>query len=70
MAEGAPGDRLFIIISGKIKIGRRSTDGRENLLTILGPSDMVGTRIPEQRIRSRPRRSRHETDSDDPAGWA
>jgi CRP/FNR family cyclic AMP-dependent transcriptional regulator len=42
-AEGAPGDRLFIIISGKIKIGRRSVDGRENLLTILGPSDMFGT---------------------------
>lgn len=40
--EGEPGDRLFIIISGKIKIGRRSADGRENLLTIMGPSDMFG----------------------------
>ena len=41
-AEGMPGDRLFIIISGKVKIGRRCPDGRENLLTILGPSDMFG----------------------------
>jgi CRP/FNR family cyclic AMP-dependent transcriptional regulator len=41
-AEGEPGDRLFILISGKVKIGRRSPDGRENLLTIMGPSDMFG----------------------------
>lgn len=40
--EGEPGDRLFIIVSGKVKIGRRTPDGRENLLTILGPSDMFG----------------------------
>lgn len=41
-AEGEPGDRLYIIISGKVKIGRRAPDGRENLLTIMGPSDMFG----------------------------
>jgi CRP/FNR family cyclic AMP-dependent transcriptional regulator len=41
-AEGEPGDRLYIIISGKVKIGRRYPDGRENLLTIMGPSDMFG----------------------------
>jgi CRP-like cAMP-binding protein len=41
-AEGSPGDRLYIIVSGKVKIGRRAEDGRENLLTILGPSDMFG----------------------------
>lgn len=41
-AEGEPGDRLYIIISGKVKIGRRSPDGRENLLAIMGPSDMFG----------------------------
>ncbi len=40
--EGEPGDRLYIVISGKVKIGRRAPDGRENLLTILGPSDMFG----------------------------
>jgi CRP-like cAMP-binding protein len=41
-ADGEPGDRLYIIISGKVKIGRRSPDGRENLLTVMGPSDMFG----------------------------
>ena len=41
-AEGEPGDRLYIIVSGKVKIVRRSPDGRENLLTILGPPDMFG----------------------------
>jgi CRP/FNR family transcriptional regulator, cyclic AMP receptor protein len=40
--EGHPGDRLYVIVSGKVKIGRRSPDGRENLLTIMGPSDMFG----------------------------
>jgi CRP/FNR family transcriptional regulator, cyclic AMP receptor protein len=41
-AEGELGDRLYIIISGKVKIGRRSPDGRENLLWVAGPSDMFG----------------------------
>jgi CRP/FNR family cyclic AMP-dependent transcriptional regulator len=41
-AEGDPGDRLYIIVSGKVKIGRRSAGGDENLLTIMGPSDMFG----------------------------
>jgi CRP-like cAMP-binding protein len=40
--EGQPGDRLYIVISGKVKIGRRSPDGHDNLLTIVGPSDMFG----------------------------
>lgn len=40
--EGEPGDRLFIIISGKVKLARHAPDGRENLLTIMGPSDMFG----------------------------
>jgi CRP/FNR family cyclic AMP-dependent transcriptional regulator len=40
--EGQPGDLLYIVISGKVKIGQRSPDGRENLLAILGPSDMFG----------------------------
>ena len=40
--QGEPGDRLYIIVSGKVKIGNRSSDGQENLLTIMGPSDMFG----------------------------
>lgn len=40
--EGEPGDRLYIIKAGKVKIGRRFPGGRQHLLTILGPSDMFG----------------------------
>ena len=40
--EGEPGDRLYVIGSGKVKLGRRSSDGRENLLSILGPAEMFG----------------------------
>ncbi len=41
-AEGEPADRLYIIISGKVKIGHRSPDGREHLLAIMGPPEMFG----------------------------
>ena len=41
-AEGEPGDRLYIVGNGKVKIGRKSPDGRENLLMVAGPSDMFG----------------------------
>jgi hypothetical protein len=40
--QGEPGDRLHIIVSGQAKIGIRSSDGQENLLTFIGPSDMFG----------------------------
>jgi CRP-like cAMP-binding protein len=40
--EGESGDRLYVIARGKIKLGRRSVDGRENLLSILGPGEMFG----------------------------
>ncbi|KHO24731.1 cAMP-activated global transcriptional regulator CRP [Mycolicibacterium setense] len=41
-AEGEPGDTLYIIIAGKVKIGRKSVDGRDSLITLMGPSDMFG----------------------------
>lgn len=41
-AQDELGDQLYIIVAGKVKIGRRSPDGRENLLAIMGPSDMFG----------------------------
>ncbi|WNV92018.1 Crp/Fnr family transcriptional regulator [Umezawaea sp. Da 62-37] len=41
-AAGEPGDRLYVIESGKVKIGRRLPSGREHLLNIFGPSDMFG----------------------------
>lgn len=40
--EGDDGDHLFIVSSGKVKLGTKSPDGRENLLMILGPGDMFG----------------------------
>lgn len=40
--EGDPGDRLYIIVSGKVKLARHAPDGRENLLSVMGPSDMFG----------------------------
>jgi CRP/FNR family cyclic AMP-dependent transcriptional regulator len=40
--QGDPGDTLFIIASGKVKIGHHNTDGRSSLLALLGPSDMFG----------------------------
>jgi CRP-like cAMP-binding protein len=40
--EGEPGDRLFVVLEGKLKLGTSSGDGRENLLNILGPSEMFG----------------------------
>lgn len=40
--EGDPGDRMYVVIRGKIKLGRSSPDGRENLIAILGPSEMFG----------------------------
>jgi CRP-like cAMP-binding protein len=40
--EGERGDKLYVIVEGKIKLGRTSNDGRENLLAILGPGEMFG----------------------------
>ena len=40
--EGEQGDRLYVITSGKIKLGRSSIDGRENLVAIVGPGEMFG----------------------------
>ncbi|MSS83289.1 Crp/Fnr family transcriptional regulator [Actinomycetaceae bacterium WB03_NA08] len=40
--EGDPGDRLYIITEGKIKLGHTSIDGRESLLAILGPGEIIG----------------------------
>ena len=40
--EGEPGDRLFVIVDGKIKLGASSGDGRETLLAVLGPGEMFG----------------------------
>ncbi|MCV7433668.1 Crp/Fnr family transcriptional regulator [Mycolicibacterium bacteremicum] len=40
--EGEPGDRLYVLIEGKVKVGRRSGDGRESLIAVMGPGDTFG----------------------------
>ena len=40
--EGDRGEHVYIIIEGKLKLGTSSSDGRENLLSILGPGEMFG----------------------------
>ena len=40
--EGQPGDELYVVAEGKVKLGRTSSDGRENLLAVLGPGEMFG----------------------------
>jgi CRP/FNR family cyclic AMP-dependent transcriptional regulator len=41
-AQDDPGDHLYIVLAGRVKIARRGGDGCDNLLTIMGPSDMFG----------------------------
>lgn len=41
-AEGEPGDRMYVIVEGKVKLGQTSVDGRESLLAVLGPAEMFG----------------------------
>ena len=40
--EGDTEDRLYVVITGKIKLGRSGSAGRENLLAVLGPGQMFG----------------------------
>ena len=40
--EGDDGDQLYVVIDGKIKLTRASVDGRENLISLIGPGEMFG----------------------------
>ncbi len=42
LMEEEVGTALFVIIKGKVKVARSSTDGREVILTILSESDFFG----------------------------
>lgn len=41
-SEGDEGHHLYVVVEGKLKLGTSSGDGRENLLSILGPGEMFG----------------------------
>ena len=40
--EGDEGDRLYVVLDGKMKLTRASPDGRENLISLIGPGEMFG----------------------------
>ncbi|MFG2039635.1 Crp/Fnr family transcriptional regulator [Dactylosporangium sp. NPDC048998] len=40
--EGETADYLYVLLDGKVKLSRRSHDGREGLLALLGPADQFG----------------------------
>ncbi len=40
--EGDSGDEMYIVASGKIKLGRHGSSGRESLHAVLGPGQMFG----------------------------
>lgn len=41
-AMGDLGAGLYFVVDGKVKIGRCTPDGRENLLSVMAPPDMFG----------------------------
>lgn len=40
--EGQLGDQMYIIAEGKVKLGHTAPDGRESILAILGPGELLG----------------------------
>ncbi len=41
-SEGEDGDALYVVLEGKMKLTRAASDGRENLLSVIGPGEMFG----------------------------
>lgn len=40
--EGTEGDKVYVVLTGKMKLVKASADGRENLLAVIGPGEMFG----------------------------
>lgn len=40
--EGDDGDRLYAVTDGKVKLSHTADDGRENLIAVLGPGEIIG----------------------------
>ncbi|MEW6724504.1 MAG: Crp/Fnr family transcriptional regulator [Bacillota bacterium] len=43
--EGEPGEAVFLVRSGRVKITKTSTDGREQILHVMGPGDVFGEAV-------------------------
>ncbi|HSZ44010.1 MAG TPA: Crp/Fnr family transcriptional regulator [Streptosporangiaceae bacterium] len=41
-AEGDAGDKLYVVLDGKVKLTRAESGGREDLLSVHGPGEMFG----------------------------
>lgn len=40
--EGDPGDEMYLLVAGRIRLSRRAAGGRDCLTAVLGPSDAFG----------------------------
>ena len=40
--EGDEAGELFVVLSGRIAVGKRSPDGRESLVALMEPGDVFG----------------------------
>lgn len=40
--QGEPGTRLYLVLDGKAKLFYTAPDGRENMLAVIGPGDVIG----------------------------
>ena len=40
--EGEPGDKIVLILEGRVKVSHAGADGRETLLDFRGPGELVG----------------------------
>src|SRR5882672_10797122 len=50
--EGDPGDALYVILSGKVKVYSANAQGKEVVLNILGPGEYVGEMALDAGLRS------------------
>lgn len=41
-AEGDAAEDLYVVMSGRVAIGKRSSDGRQSLVALMGPGDLFG----------------------------
>ena len=41
-SAGEPGDLFYLVVTGKVKLGVRASDGRERIVSLVGPREMFG----------------------------